>query len=92
MPMDSIEDVRTGDAIVRVSTSLSADFAERLVAFEIDRRATLPGARILAAPQVARPELDGWIDVPQTLGKMRDIKARFDPRNTFAPGRYVGGI
>jgi glycolate oxidase FAD binding subunit len=92
MLLETIEDVRTGDAIARVSTPLTADFPERLRTFERERRETLREARVLAAPRVARSILDAWTSVPETLATMRALKTRFDPRATFAPGRYVGGI
>jgi len=44
----------------------------------------------------ARPEvkvgLDVWGDPGEGLTLMRRVKAAFDPRGVFAPGRYVGGI
>ena len=44
----------------------------------------------------ARPEvkagLDVWGDPGEGLALMRGVKAAFDPRGTFAPGRHVGGM
>jgi glycolate oxidase FAD binding subunit len=36
--------------------------------------------------------LDVWGDPGDGLALMRRVKAAFDPRGIFAPGRYVGGI
>jgi FAD/FMN-containing dehydrogenase len=36
--------------------------------------------------------LDAWGAPPAALAVMRGLKARFDPRNTLAPGRFAGGI
>ena len=92
LALETIEDVRTGDTIARVSSALTAEFAERIASFEGERRERLPGARVLAAPQAVRALLDAWRDEPPALAKMRALKERFDPRGTLAPGRFVGGI
>ncbi|MBD5634681.1 MAG: hypothetical protein IAI49_09405, partial [Candidatus Eremiobacteraeota bacterium] len=90
--LETIEDVRTGDVVARVSHAATSPFVERLADFETERRETLPGARVLAAPQNVRALLDGWVDLPPALDKMRALKNRFDPRGTLSPGRFVGGI
>ena len=44
----------------------------------------------------AKPEvkagLDVWGDPGEGLALMRRVKAAFDPKGVFSPGRYVGGI
>jgi glycolate oxidase FAD binding subunit len=36
--------------------------------------------------------VDVWDDPGPSVGLMRALKAKLDPRNTLNPGRYVGGI
>ena len=90
--LETIEDVLTGDLIARVSTRLTADFPDRLAAFEAERRESLPGARVLAAPPHVRGLLEAFGARPSSLAKMRALKMRFDPKGTLAPGRFVGGM
>ena len=44
-----------------------------------------------ACPDV-KAGLDVWGDGGEGLALMRRVKATFDPRGVFAPGRFVGGI
>ena len=92
LALETIEDVRSGDVVARVSAQLTGEFLDRCAAFDADRRAALSRTRVYAAPGAARAHLEGWSDEPSALAKMRDVKARFDPRATLAPGRFVGGI
>jgi glycolate oxidase FAD binding subunit len=92
LTLETIEDVRTGDVIARLSARLVADFATRAKAFDGERRTALAGARILVAPEKLRAGLDVWGAPPASLPLMRTLKTRFDPNGTLAPGRYVGGI
>lgn len=92
LKLETIEDLRTGDAIARLSSGTEADLAERLPAFDGERRTALAGARVLAAPPALRARLDVWGAPPASLATMRALKARFDPNGTLAPGRFVGGI
>lgn len=89
---ETIEDLRTGDVIARISSRLTPDFAERAVAFDAQRRTALAGARIVSAPERLRARLDGWGAPPASLATMKAVKARFDPHGTLAPGRFVGRI
>jgi glycolate oxidase FAD binding subunit len=90
--LETIEDIRTGDVIARISGGLTVEFAERLARFETERRESIRDARILAGPQHLRDLLDAWCDAPPALEKMRALKERFDPRFTLAPARFVGGL
>ena len=90
--IETIEDVRSGDVVCRVSTQTTAEFAERIVTFEASKREALTRTRVFAAPGAARAALEGWADVPSSLDTMRALKNRFDPNGTFSPGRFVGGI
>ena len=90
--LETIEDVRTGDVIARLSARTVADFASRAHAFDGDRRTALSGARVIVAPQALRELLDAWGAPPAALPTMRALKERFDPAGTLAPGRFVGRI
>ena len=43
-------------------------------------------------PTVLKRAIDVWGDPSPSVGLMRAIKAKLDPKNTLNPGRYVGGI
>jgi len=43
-------------------------------------------------PTALKSALDVWGDPGSSLGLMRAVKAKLDPRHTLNPGRYVGGI
>jgi glycolate oxidase FAD binding subunit len=43
-------------------------------------------------PTVLKREIDVWGEPGPSIGLMRAIKAKLDPKNTLNPGRYVGGI
>ena len=47
---------------------------------------------IQRCPLEVKRQLDVWGDVGASLGLMRALKSKLDPRNTLNPGRYVGGI
>jgi glycolate oxidase FAD binding subunit len=90
--LETIEDLCNGDLVARVSTNMTSEFAVHIGDFEAYRRDALPRTRVLAAPGTVRERLEGWSDVPSSLDTMRALKARFDPRGTLSPGRFVGGI
>jgi len=92
LEVETIEDLRTGDVIARISSRLTPDFAARAVAFDSQRRTALAGARIVVAPERLRARLDAWGAPPASFATMKAIKARFDPHGTFAPGRFVGKL
>jgi glycolate dehydrogenase FAD-binding subunit len=43
-------------------------------------------------PTAFKRGFDVWGDPGSSLGLMRALKAKLDPKNTLNPGRYVGGI
>jgi glycolate oxidase FAD binding subunit len=90
--LETIEDLCNGDLVARVSTNMTSEFGVHIGDFEAYRRDALPRTRVLAAPGGVRELLEGWSDVPSSLDTMRALKARFDPRGTLSPGRFVGGI
>jgi glycolate oxidase FAD binding subunit len=92
LAVETIEDLRTGDVIARISTRLTPEFAARAVAFDAQRRTVLAGARIVAAPERLRARLDAWGPAPASLETMKAVKACFDPNGTLAPGRFVGSL
>jgi glycolate oxidase FAD binding subunit len=92
LAVETIEDLRTGDVVARVSARTVADFESRAFVFDAERRTALASARVVAAPQALRERLDAWGEPPAALQAMRALKARFDPRGTLAPGRFVGKI
>ena len=49
-------------------------------------------SRVDGPATLVQAAVDAWGAVPSTIETMRRLKARFDPTNTLAPGRYVGGI
>jgi glycolate oxidase FAD binding subunit len=92
LQLETIEDVRTGDVIARVSTPVSSQLAGRIAPFDATLVAELPRTLVLTAPETLRGRLAMWGAPPSSLDTMRAIKARFDPNGTLAPGRFVGGI
>jgi glycolate oxidase FAD binding subunit len=92
LTLETIEDVRSGDVVARLSTRLAGELSSRVTAFDAQRRTALAGARIVAAPEKLRAKLDAWGEPPSSLPAMRALKARFDPHGTLAPGRFVGGL
>lgn len=92
LALETIQDLRTGDVIARLSARTVADFAARAPAFDSERRTALASAHVLAAPRTLRERLDAWGAPPAALPAMRALKERFDPHGTLAPGRFVGKI
>jgi glycolate oxidase FAD binding subunit len=90
--LETIEDLRSGDVIARVSAASGDAFGERLIAFDAERRTALAQARVIASPPAVRARLDAWGAPPSAMPAMRALKTRFDPNRTLAPGRFVGGI
>ena len=44
----------------------------------------------LQVPEMLRGRLDVWGALPGSIGLMREIKRRFDPKHVLNPGRFVG--
>jgi glycolate oxidase FAD binding subunit len=93
--LDAIVDLRNGDAILRLFVDGKLDplavrgtLSDAVAAL----RASLPEATILARGLNLDGEIDAWGSPPSALEMMRDVKRRFDPRGTLAPGRLVGAI
>lgn len=43
-------------------------------------------------PEAIATRVSVWGEPPDAIDLMRRVKARFDPRGTLAPGRFVGGL
>lgn len=57
------------------------------------RAEALGGSAVVEkAPDRLRPRFPAWGTPPPSIGLMRAVKARFDPRGVLNPGRFVGGI
>lgn len=89
---DVLIDVMNGDVFVRVSERDSRAFAEKIEACDDDIRALSPHSVIAAGDAPIRTSLDAWGAPPAAIGKMRALKARFDPNSTLNRGRFTGGI
>jgi glycolate oxidase FAD binding subunit len=46
----------------------------------------------MRCPTALKQQIDVWGELGSSVGLMRAIKAKLDPRDTLNPGRYVGGI
>lgn len=89
--VETLVDALGGDAYVRVSTGLTADFEDAAKALDASLGRTSPSRTIFNAPETVRDALSMWGGV-SSLDVVREIKARFDPQATLAPGRYAGRI
>lgn len=89
---DVLFDIMNGDVFVRVSERDSRAFAEKIEACDDDIRALDPHSVIVAGEAPIRSSLHAWGAQPKAIEKMRAMKARFDPKATLNPGRFVGGI
>ncbi len=92
LTLESIADVRTGDAILRLSSHSVEKFADALPAFDAALHAAFERVTVLAGTPELRATIDAWGPPPANIETMRAIKARFDPTGILAPGRYVGAL
>jgi glycolate dehydrogenase FAD-binding subunit len=89
---DSLVDLRAGIVVLRVSAATGDAFDERIVPFDDAFHDAATRVVLLQSPERIRERLDAWGAPPPSFSAMRDLKARFDPRATLAPGRFVGGL
>jgi glycolate oxidase FAD binding subunit len=61
---------------------------------DLRRQAVAAGGTLVLheAPPEIKQRIDAWGAPGDSLGMMKKLKAEFDPRGLFNPGRYVGGI
>lgn len=80
------------NGVVRVAVGSVAQ-VRPLIELLRPRLAEMGGSVVIrrAVPEV-KQAVDVWGDVGQGIGLMRALKATFDPRGVFAPGRFVGGL
>ena len=84
-----------GNGIVRgmTSRSLTQDQAVQLIVACRQQASGCNGAVIVThAPAEWKPRLETWGPAPADAWLMREVKAKFDPRGLFNPGRFVAGI
>jgi glycolate oxidase FAD binding subunit len=90
--VETLADLRNGDAIVRLSARDPGTLAAVLGALDAELREELERSTVIAGAPALRASVDAWGTPPATLPTLRALKARFDPAGILAPGRYVGGI
>jgi len=89
---DVLADVMNGDVFLRVSDRDSRAFAQKIEACDDEVRGLRPHSVIAAGDAPVRSSLSAWGVDPPAIGKMRELKNRFDPHGTFNRGRFAGGI
>ncbi len=89
---ESITDVMNGDVIVRVSDLDTRALGSKIERFDEALHDRHPRAQVIAGEHPHRASLRVWGALPGAIEKMRALKARFDPKRTLNPGRFVGGI
>ncbi|HVA27522.1 MAG TPA: FAD-binding oxidoreductase [Candidatus Baltobacteraceae bacterium] len=89
---DAIVDAMNGDVIFRVNDLDAMALATKIEMFDDALHDMQPGAIVIAGNHPHRPMLAVWGSQPNAIEPMRALKARFDPKNTLNPGRFVAGI
>ncbi|GAC1503624.1 MAG: FAD-binding oxidoreductase [Vulcanimicrobiaceae bacterium] len=89
---ESVVDVINGDVFARVSAKDATRFGEHIEAFDEDLHVLFPKAIVVSGESPLRSALNVWGAPPPAIERMRALKARFDPKRTLNPGRFVGGI
>lgn len=92
LAVETIEDLRTGDVVARLSARTLTDFASRALAFDDERRTELGRARVLFAGPDVRERVTAWGYDGTARSVTAEMKVRFDPRHTLAPGRLEDRI
>lgn len=89
---DAIVDLMNGDIVLRVSDLDMRALGTKIEGFDDALHDAEPLAQVIAGDHPHRGYLRVWGTTPPTIERMRALKARFDPRHTLNPGRFVGGI
>jgi glycolate oxidase FAD binding subunit len=77
---------------VRVSTESTAQFALAAPALDASLARGGTNQTIFNAPETLRDSLAMWGTRTSPLEIQREVKVRFDPKGTLAPGRFIGRI
>jgi glycolate oxidase FAD binding subunit len=92
----SLEAIVWSHAGSGVAFAACAAPAEAQVLLDIRREVGALGANsslvVQRCPTPLKRAFDVWGDPGSSIGLMRALKAKLDPRNTLNPGRYIGGI
>lgn len=89
---ESLFDAHNGDLFVRLSARDARAFAGGIEALDEAVHALEPHAIVVNCEHAMRENLAVWGETPGAFEKMRAIKAIFDPKHLFNPGRFVGGL
>jgi glycolate oxidase FAD binding subunit len=89
---DAIVDAMNGDVIFRVNDLDAMALGAKIEMFDDALHDAQPEAIVIAGNHAHRPLLAVWGTQPNAVAQMRALKARFDPKNTLNPGRFVAGI
>jgi len=89
---ETIVDALNGDVVARVSDLDSRSLGTKIETFDEALHAAEPHALVLAGTHPFRMALNVWGRPPAAIGRMRELKRRFDPNGTLNPGRFIGGI
>ncbi|HTW85217.1 MAG TPA: FAD-binding oxidoreductase [Candidatus Sulfotelmatobacter sp.] len=87
--LETLADLATGDVVARLTWRAAHDGELPEVVALL--RAALGRAHRIAGDPHAWAAVDAWGETPAALATMHAIKARFDPHDTLAPGRFLGG-
>ena len=89
---EAIVDVMNGDVVLRVRARDAQTLGAAVETFDERLHEIEPRAQIIASNHPHREHLRVWGVDPPAVEYMRSLKARFDPKGTLNPGRFVGGI
>ena len=89
---DVIVDAMNGDVIFRVSDLDALALGAKIEMFDDALHDAQPYAIVIAGNHPHRAQLSVWGAEPDGIERMRELKRRFDPKNTLNPGRFVAGI
>ena len=93
LAVETLADLRNGDAILRFSSRDAATLAGTLVdGLDAELRTRFDRSIVIAGAPELRALVDAWGVPPATLPTLRTLKTQFDPAGILAPGRYVAGI
>ena len=89
--VETLVDALGGDAYVRASSELTVDFAAAAERLDAALAGTFPQRTVFNAPEALRDGLAMWGAASPSIEMQREIKLRFDPKNTLAPADSQAG-